>query len=69
MEQKHHGKKLGLVEVLRDQYPFAIFYGDVGTGKSAMVEAIGNRIAKDAKIGGTRCSSSRARNRGLATNT
>lgn len=44
------GKKLGLVEVLRDQYPFAIFYGDVGTGKSAMAEAIGNRIAKDAKI-------------------
>lgn len=48
--KKHHGKKLGLVEVLRDQYPFAIFYGDVGTGKSAMAEAIGNRIAKDAKI-------------------
>lgn len=45
----HHGKRLALVEALRDQYPFAIFYGDVGTGKSAMAEAIGNRIAKDSK--------------------
>lgn len=45
----HHGKRLALVDVLRDQYPFAIFYGDVGTGKSAMAEAIGNRIAKDSK--------------------
>lgn len=48
--KQHHGKRLPLVDVLRDQYPFAIFYGDVGTGKSAMAEAIGNRIAKDAKI-------------------
>jgi SpoVK/Ycf46/Vps4 family AAA+-type ATPase len=47
--EKHHGKRLALVDVLRDQYPFAIFYGDVGTGKSAMAEAIGNRIAKDSK--------------------
>ncbi|MCA8059643.1 MULTISPECIES: AAA family ATPase [Burkholderia cepacia complex] len=47
--KKHHGKRLALVETLRDQYPFAIFYGDVGTGKSAMAEAIGNRIAKDSK--------------------
>lgn len=48
--KQHHGKRLALVDVLRDQYPFAIFYGDVGTGKSAMAEAIGNRIAKDSKV-------------------
>lgn len=48
--KQHHCKRLALVDVLRDQYPFAIFYGDVGTGKSAMAEAIGNRIAKDSKI-------------------
>lgn len=48
--KEHHGKRLALVDVLRDQYPFAIFYGDVGTGKSAMAEAIGNRIAKDSKV-------------------
>ncbi|WP_445657915.1 AAA family ATPase [Achromobacter sp. NCFB-sbj8-Ac1-l] len=47
--KRHHGKRLALVDTLRDQYPFAIFYGDVGTGKSAMAEAIGNRIAKDSK--------------------
>lgn len=47
--KRHHGKRLALVDALRDQYPFAIFYGDVGTGKSAMAEAIGNRIAKDSK--------------------
>ena len=47
--RRHHGKRLALVDMLRDQYPFAIFYGDVGTGKSAMAEAIGNRIAKDSK--------------------
>lgn len=47
--KRHHGKRLALVDVLRDQYPFAIFYGDVGTGKSAMAEAIGNRIAKDSR--------------------
>lgn len=47
--ERHHGKRLALVDVLRDQYPFAIFYGDVGTGKSAMAEAIGNRIAKDSR--------------------
>lgn len=45
----HHGKRLAMVDTLRDQYPFAIFYGDVGTGKSAMAEAIGNRIVKDSK--------------------
>lgn len=47
--KRHHGKRLALVDVLRDQYPFAIFYGDVGTGKTAMAEAIGNRLAKDSK--------------------
>ncbi len=49
--KKHHGgKRLVMVDLLREQYPFAIFYGDVGTGKSAMAETIGNRIAADSKI-------------------
>lgn len=49
--KKHHGgKRLVMVDLLREQYPFAIFYGDVGTGKSAMAETIGNRIAVDSKI-------------------
>lgn len=48
--QKHHQKKLAVIELLNDQYPLAIFHGDVGTGKTANAEAIANRLARDAKI-------------------
>lgn len=48
--QKHHKKKLAVIELLNDQYPLAIFHGDVGTGKTANAEAIANRLARDAKI-------------------
>lgn len=46
----HHKKQLAIIELLSDQYPLAIFYGDVGTGKTANAEAIANRLARDAKI-------------------
>lgn len=45
----HHGKDLLLCELVAEQYPLVIFYGDVGTGKTAMAEAISNRMAKDSK--------------------
>ena len=48
--QKHHKKKLAVIELVNDQYPLAIFHGDVGTGKTANAEAIANRLARDAKI-------------------
>lgn len=48
--QKHHKKKLVVIDLLNDQYPLAIFHGDVGTGKTANAEAIANRLAQDAKI-------------------
>ena len=48
-EQKH-GKKLAIIDLLLDQYPLAIFNGDVGTGKTANAEAIVNKLARDAKI-------------------
>lgn len=48
--QKHHDKKLAVIELLNEQYPLAIFHGDVGTGKTANAEAIANRLARDAKI-------------------
>jgi SpoVK/Ycf46/Vps4 family AAA+-type ATPase len=48
--KKHHGKKLAVVNLLAEQYPLAIFYGDVGTGKTANAEAIANRLARDAHI-------------------
>ena len=47
---KYHGKKLAVVNLLSEQYPLAIFYGDVGTGKTANAEAIANRLARDARI-------------------
>lgn len=46
----HHKKKLAILELLSDQYPLAIFYGDVGTGKTANAEAIANKLAREAKI-------------------
>ena len=41
---------MAILELLSDQYPLAIFYGDVGTGKTANAEAIANKLARDAKI-------------------
>ncbi|WP_180087046.1 ATP-binding protein [Acinetobacter sp. YH12226] len=48
--KQKHGKKLAVIDLLVDQYPLAIFHGDVGTGKTANAEAIVNRLARDAKI-------------------
>lgn len=48
--QAHHKKQLTVIGLLNDQYPLAIFHGDVGTGKTANAEAIANRLARDAKI-------------------
>lgn len=45
-----HGKKLAVIDLLSEQYPLAIFHGDVGTGKTANAEAIVNKLARDAKI-------------------
>ena len=42
----HHQKQLAVIGLLSEQYPLAIFHGDVGTGKTA----IANRLARDAKI-------------------
>lgn len=47
---KYHSKQLAILSLLADQYPLAIFYGDVGTGKTANAEAIANRLARDARI-------------------
>jgi SpoVK/Ycf46/Vps4 family AAA+-type ATPase len=47
--KQKHGKK-AVIDLLVDQYPLAIFHGDVGTGKTANAEAIVNRLARDARI-------------------
>ncbi len=45
----HHGK-LNLGALLQEQYPFAIFHGDVGTGKTATAETIANRLVAEARV-------------------
>lgn len=45
--KKHHGKRLSLCDLVAEQYPLVIFYGDVGTGKTATAECIANRMAKE----------------------
>lgn len=47
--KKHHGGKLALVDLVAEQYPLAIFYGDVGTGKTATAECVANRLVAEAK--------------------
>lgn len=47
--KKQHGLKLGLCDLVAEQYPLVIFHGDVGTGKTATAECIANRLAKESR--------------------
>ncbi|QND69400.1 AAA family ATPase (plasmid) [Mesorhizobium loti] len=47
--RKHHGGKLAICDLVAEQYPLVIFYGDVGTGKTAMAECIANKLVAEAK--------------------
>src|ERR1700722_16344414 len=42
--KKFHGGHLHLASLVKEQYPLVIFYGDVGTGKTAVAECIANRL-------------------------
>jgi SpoVK/Ycf46/Vps4 family AAA+-type ATPase len=42
--KKHHKGKLALAHLVDEQYPFAIFHGDVGTGKTATAECVANQL-------------------------
>ena len=46
---KYHGSRLPICSLIADHYPFVIFHGDVGTGKSSTAECIANRIVSDSK--------------------
>lgn len=48
--QKHHGGKLALCDLVVEQHPLVIFHGDVGTGKTATAECIANRLVTDARV-------------------
>lgn len=47
--ERYHQQKLALCNLITEQYPFVIFYGDVGTGKTATAECIANRLVKDSE--------------------
>lgn len=47
--QKYHGGKLTLCDLVSEQYPLVIFHGDVGTGKTAIAECIANRLVVEAR--------------------
>ena len=46
--KRFHQGRLDLAALAQDQYPFAIFHGDVGTGKTATAECIANRLVAEA---------------------
>jgi AAA+ superfamily predicted ATPase len=45
--KKHHRQKLVLCDLVAEQYPLVIFYGDVGTGKTVTAECIANRLVNE----------------------
>jgi SpoVK/Ycf46/Vps4 family AAA+-type ATPase len=47
--KKYFQKKIPLCELIAEQYPLVIFYGDVGTGKTATAECIANRLARESQ--------------------
>lgn len=48
-QRKHHGGSLLIADFVAEQYPFIVFHGDVGTGKTATAEAIANRIVAESR--------------------
>ena len=46
---KHHQGRLTLCARVSEQYPLVIFYGDVGTGKTACAAALADRVVRDAR--------------------
>ena len=46
-----YGKRLAIVEWIKDAVPLVVFEGDVGTGKTALAETVGQRVAEDGGFG------------------
>jgi SpoVK/Ycf46/Vps4 family AAA+-type ATPase len=42
--KQYYSGKLGICDLVAEQYPLVIFYGDVGTGKTATAECLANRL-------------------------
>lgn len=50
--QRHHGGGEGIVAALGDRHPLVIFYGDIGTGKTASAEAAADALARTLDVEG-----------------
>ncbi|MBT8342715.1 MAG: AAA family ATPase, partial [Desulfatitalea sp.] len=50
--QKHYNESLPIIELMEDMVPLFLFEGDVGTGKTALAETIGDALgrAKDYRV-------------------
>ena len=48
--EKHHEKKLPIVSYFQSRPPLFILAGDVGTGKTALAENIGDAVARSEKL-------------------
>lgn len=48
---EHYGELLPILDILKDTVPLIVFEGDVGTGKTALAETIGQRVAKEGGYG------------------
>lgn len=44
--ERHHGKRLGAINHFRHRPPLFVLAGDVGTGKTALAETIGDAVAR-----------------------
>ena len=49
--RQQYGHVIGAVELLDDAVPLILFEGDVGTGKTALAETIGQRVATEGGYG------------------
>jgi AAA+ superfamily predicted ATPase len=48
--KKFYKKEIELLKVFNDRFPFFIFAGDVGTGKTTLAESFGDVIARNEKM-------------------
>lgn len=48
--EEKYGRQIALLDLFRDRTPLFVFAGDVGTGKTALAESFGDRVAREANI-------------------
>lgn len=48
--KRHHGGRLRVLDTLAQRVPLVVFHGDVGTGKTALAESVGDALVQ--RVGG-----------------